>query len=148
MDEIAARAAASDSLFGFGREVLVPFLDYDHAKPFLVPDVTAEAWKPTPLDDATVRRELASYMEFAWEKAEGHRGISAGRSIQKLTEWVWLLGDDATLAAIEAAEYPMYGCPKLAVISRAYNLPIPDREAVQRMIVGRSCSAGCLGCSS
>ncbi len=37
-------------MFGFDREVLVPYLDYDHAKEFLK-DTTREQWEETPRKD-------------------------------------------------------------------------------------------------
>ena len=142
-DEIVAHIRDDKSLFNFAGEALVCFLDFEHAKPFLVGDATEAAWdeQRTPFTEEAVRSALADYMDFAWGKVEDHRGISASRSVDKCSSYVWLLGDDATLAAVEAAGYAQYGAPKLAVICAAYGLPIPSDEAVQRMIRGEACGS-------
>jgi len=145
LDEIAARAAAADDIFGFAREVLVPYLDFERARPFLKADAAAAEWQPTPLDMA--RAEMTEYMAFAWGKVEDHRGLSAGRSVEKLAAWAWLLGDDALVERIEAAPYAQYGAPKLAVICAAFDLPVPKSTGVQRMIRGEPCVDDCdMGC--
>jgi hypothetical protein len=158
-DQIVARMQADDPLFGWARDVLIEFLDYEHARPFLKEDTTPEQWAEV-LDEAfrqihgfgsthhpailgleSAQKALATYMRFAWSKVEDHRGLSAGRSVDKCTAYAWLLGDDACVAAVEAAPYPQYGAPKLAVICRAFNLPIPDEIWAHNMIAGERCGA-------
>lgn len=149
-EELVARmrASALDDLFGFAREVIFPFLSLENAKEFTKkPELlTPETWTQ-PRDEEAVKKELASYMEFAWGKVENHRGLSANRSVTKLSTLVWILGDDITCKAVHEAEYAQYGAPMLAIICKAYNLPIPQNEGIQRMIKGLpctdSCSAGC-----
>ncbi len=145
-DEIVEHIRANEGLLDFTASALVPYLDFEHAKPWLKEDVTADQWKPTPLDRETVLAEMREYMEFAWGKVEDHRGISASRSVDKMGAWVWLLGDDEVLADFKATGYPNYGAPKLAVVCRAYGFPIPDDEGVQRMIQGDDCGIGDCGC--
>lgn len=125
-EEIVARLNQSDSMFGFDRSVLVPFLDLEHAKPFLVPDMTD--WTQVPLDRETVLNQMREYMDFAWRKVEDHRGLSASRSVEKFEAWLWLLGDEPVIADFDAAPYENYGAPKLHVVCKAYGLPVPESE--------------------
>ncbi len=140
---------ADDSLLGFASEVLLSYLDFEHAREFLKAGTTEEAWNKEQhtFDEPTLKKDLAEYMDFAWDKVDNHRGISASRSVDKCSTWVWLLGDEALLARVEAAEYAQYGAPKLAVICEAYGLPVPDSESIRNMIQGMSCSSFCeMGC--
>jgi hypothetical protein len=45
-------------------------------------------------DDQAILDCCKSYMEFAWEKANGCRGISAYRSIMHYKAWLWMIGED------------------------------------------------------
>jgi len=147
--EIADKVRGDDSMFGFMRDALLGYLDFEHAREWLKPETTAEDWEKSrgaSRDEVAVRAELADYMEFAWGKVEDHRGLSAGRSVEKCSAWAWLIGDDALEAKIEAAEYRNYGAPKRAVICQAFGLPIPEDEGAQRMIRSEACSGHCEGC--
>lgn len=152
-EEIVVRLTSDrpDDWGGFGTQVLVQALDWDHAKAFLKEGVTEAEWGEIPptATDETVTTAAAEYMRFAWGKAEDHRGLSASRSITKLTEYVWLLGRDDVLEAVEEADYAQYGCPKLAVMCRMLGWAVPADPATQRMIEGRPCEVGCMeGCSA
>ena len=57
-------------------------------------------------------------MEFAWDKANNCRGISASRSIDHYSVWIWLLGDEDKLSDIRDYEY--YGKPQLVEICELY----------------------------
>jgi hypothetical protein len=151
-DEIVARieAVKGDDFLGFRQQVLVDFLDFDHARPYLKPGTTPEVWAEASTQDATddlIAEQAKGYMEFAWGKAENHRGLSAGRSIEKMTEYAWLLGRDDVLDAMDEAGYVNYGAPKLAAMCTLMGWPIPDDEGLQRMIKGQPCEPGCaMGC--
>jgi hypothetical protein len=106
-------------LLGFTGEVLLPYLEYEQVKPYLMPDVTPEQWAPAELTEEAVLAEMHSYMDFAWEKVRDERGISASRSVEKMGAWLWILGRDDLLAAVDAAPYAPYGAPKLRVICKA-----------------------------
>lgn len=147
--EIVQRIKESKSFFGFEQEALIPYLTFEQARPFLKSEAKSEEWKPFPLTEESVRAEMAAYMLFAWEKALDHRGLSAGRSVEKLSAWIWLLGDDVCLSLVEAAEHTNYGAPKLQVICDAFGLPMPDDEAARRMARGLPCRDDCdEGCGS
>jgi len=150
-EEILAKMREpSDSLLNWSSAVLLPFLAYEDAKEFLGAPKDAEqeaarvaGWTIEPLAEVHIKEELRSYVEFGWGKIEDHRGLSADRTIQKCSAWVWLLGDNATLEKVEAAGYAQYGAPKLAAVCRAYGYPIPSEDGVQNMIAGRPCRNGC-----
>jgi hypothetical protein len=146
-DEIVARMRVKEEgdLFGFAREVLACYLDFEHAREFLRPEMTREEWeKDLPAaTDARALGEMRDYAEFAWGKAKDHRGISASRSIDKLSAWAWLLGRDDVLEKVGKTPYAQYGCPQLQVFCEAFGFPMPDDEAAQRMMRGLPCYDGC-----
>lgn len=159
--EIVARLEAKkNDTFGFGSSVLLDGLDFEHAKPFLKDGVTAEQWNSKHeapgygrelqfplLTEADLKAAALDYLKFAWGKAEDHRGISAARSVKKMTEFCWLLGID--IEWIEAAEYAQYGCPILKRISELLGAPTPDSEPMLRMMRGEPCRPDCNeGCGS
>lgn len=134
---------------GFGADVLLPYLDYAHAKEFLRDDITEEKWNERAIDPSEERalKDMADYMAFAWGKVSDHRGISAQRSVDKMGAWAWLLGRDDVVKALEEAPYENYGAPKLAVVCRMMGFPIPEEQSIQNMINGLSCCPGCdMGC--
>lgn len=101
--------------FGFSQPDLILCLPFESAKPFLRPDTTAEEWgDPKPRDAESVKERMLEYMPFAWEKANGNRGISAARSMLHMGAWLWLLGMDE--AADQIQEYEFYGKPWLRAI--------------------------------
>jgi hypothetical protein len=161
-DEIVAKIKELDGpdgsrllvhLLSFHREVMVMVLPWSHAKEFLE-NTTEEEWL-TLVQPATVEHQTTlarEYAEFAWGKAVDHRGISAGRSVEKLNAWLWLLGRDHE---VDWTAFMPYGVPILAQVCRVMGWPIPDPSertagggTLGRMLEGRSCSPDCdSGCS-
>ena len=150
--EILARIdeIREEDFFGVEQSDLIGYLDFDNAKPFLKPETTEASWteildkRVTPLD------EMKKYMSFALDKAENHRGLSAGRSVSHFRAWLWLIGDDELLAFINKEEnYRYYGVPILRKIGEKYNIPLPTDETwFNNMSNGNRCSADCReGCS-
>lgn len=152
-DEIAARIrevrAADDDLFGFRTEVLAEYLDREHFREFAKPDADLSDWA-APESLAAAAEQGASYLAFAFGKALDHRGLSAARSVEKLAECAWLQGRDDVVAAMENAGYAQYGVPKLLVYAAAFDLPVPEDEALARMGRGEECDPdGCeAGCGT
>lgn len=144
-EEIVARyeAIKADDMLGFRADVLIGHLDFEHARPYLRADATADEWRPDPLDAESLRKGAADYAVFAWKKVQNHRGISASRSVTKLTEFAWLLGDEALVAEIERTSYPQYGAPKLKLVCERLGFPVPDAEPLQRMMRGEPCRDDC-----
>ena len=142
-DEVSA---SGDDVFGFRQEALVNAMEYATVADLLKEGVTEDQWD-SPNIEATAR----DYLGFAIGKAVGHRGISAGRSIEKLAEWVWCLGDADLAERFESAGYEPYGAPKLAVLAQAWGMATDDMESAewQRMASGQPCREYCdEGCTS
>lgn len=150
-EEILARIAVvkPDDIFGFRFDVLGVALDFEHARAFLKPEATAEAWADIQVCACDWDAAARDYYKFALGKIENHRGISASRSVEKLTEYAWLLGRDDVIAAMDAAEYPQYGAPKVAAFAAGFGLAWPEDVAMVRMSSGLPCEDDCYeGCSS
>ncbi len=143
-DEVVERIyeVRDSDFFGFKTEVLTLALDFEHARPWLNPDTSAREWVALGPDD--LRESAASYLDFAWRKAAGHRGISASRSIDKLAEYAWLLGRADIIEAMDAAPYPQYGVPKLVAFAQGMRLPVRTGDGLDRMALGEPCDpSGC-----
>jgi hypothetical protein len=148
-EEILARIEAIDDedFFGFRREVLIAVLDYEHARQFLKEGTTPEEWAEEQVTD--VEAAAFGYYGFALGKIRDHRGISANRSVDKLAEYAWLLGRDDVAAAMDAAEFPQYGAPKVAAFAKGFGLDWPTEVAMVRMSSGLPCEDGCMdGCGA
>lgn len=135
-----------DGFFNFGAEVLAKFLTFDDAAAFRSEGATPESWgEVLPLDRDTVIAQMGEYMgRISWEKALDHRSISAGRSINKMQAWCWLLDEDDE---IDWENYAQYGVPILLAVCQKYGFPVPDgeeeAEMIRRMSQGLPCEDGC-----
>lgn len=69
-------------------------------------DVQEFAEYPMLKTDEDVRRTAIEYLDFAWDKANSYRGLSANRSMHHYRAWLWLLGVDWVE---ELMEYEYYG---------------------------------------
>ncbi len=152
-EEIAARCreSSAESMFGFELDVMLPYLPFEHAKEFLKPEVKEEDWKFQPYEEAVVLGEMREYMaNYGWPKAVGHRGLSAGRTIEKMAAWAWLLEKDELVAfASDDSNYPMYGAQILFRICTDMGFPVPDDQVARNMAVGLPCGdPDCTGCRS
>ena len=105
-----------DDFFGHQRGDLVDYLDYEHAKKFLKEGTTAEEWNEYQKEVMPPREKMIDYLAFAWEKAYGERGLSAARSMDHYTSWLWLDGDEELHKTL--ALYTDYGKPQLEDICR------------------------------
>jgi len=105
-------------IFGTVTSDLLSFLPFAQAREFLKPEITDEVWAsggyPHPLTEENVIGEIKRYMPFAWEKANDCRGLSAGRSLQHMQTWLWLLDADEAAAGLD--NYSHYGKPQLRAI--------------------------------
>lgn len=94
------------------------YLNFEHARPYLKEGTTEEQWASHPeLTDEAVKKEMREYIEFAWEKANGFRGISAGRSIDHYRAWFWLLGEAEAETELNEENYEFYGKNQLVWIT-------------------------------
>lgn len=146
-DEIEARVAAlkGDDFFGFETSDLLGALTFERVKKHLREDAAVDAakWEAERLKtDEDVRKQIVEYLPFAWEKAVGHRGLSAGRSIAHFRAWCWLLGDDEAVDTLDSEDrYVPYGAPLLAFLSDRFGVEKPTETAAVRMAAGESCGA-------
>lgn len=142
---------ASSAMFGFAAEDYLVALPFASAKPYLKDDVTEEDWKMVATRTReSVLAKMKEYASFAWSKVTGHRGISAGRNLDHYRAWCWLLGDEESVALLDAeGGYAPYGAPKLAFVCKKYDLFIPDSDEARRMSEGKPCCDICsYGCNS
>lgn len=145
-DEILARFQAIEEydFLGFRSEVLAEAMTAETLRPLADPDANLSDHKP--IDAEAVARE---YMVFAVGKIVDHRGISASRSVEKLTEYAWLMGRDDVIAAMEAVEYEQYGAPQVRAFAETLGWPWPGEVAndelkmLDRMANGLPCRPDC-----
>lgn len=120
-------AVKADDWLGVIAEDLLPRLPFEMVKQWLREDLTAETYEQEQWTPETVIEEMCAYMPFAWKKAHGERGISAGRSIQHFESWVWLLGpeyDDLYDFLRNQDNYPQYGKPMLRAICERFGFEV------------------------
>ena len=108
-------------IFDFIRTDLICTLPYEQAKPFLNIEVNKEEWeaRKLPRDQLGVLAEMKKYMNFAWDKANNCRGLSACRSLMHMQAWLWLLGEDEVSDTL-TYKYSCYGKPELRAICEHY----------------------------
>lgn len=117
-DEILSRIEVVKENDWMGTQIgdLIVRLPFDKARPYLKPEVTEADWKPASRDRDALLAQMLDYMPFAWEKANNERGLSAGRSMDHYSAWVWLAGDDLG----DLLEYEFYGKENLRRICQQY----------------------------
>lgn len=124
IDELGSRdtkgVTFQGAFFGFIQSDLVSYLSYEAAKPFLKDGVTPDQWDPPPRDAESIKGAIAEYMPFAWEKANNCRGLSAGRSLNHMQAWLWMLREEAVAVAID--DYSLYGKPQLRAICERFGI--------------------------
>lgn len=86
-------------------------------------DANLSDWEQEFKTDKDIRDCCIKYMDFAWEKANGFRGISASRSMAHYRAWLWLLGEDDFE---DIMDYEYYGKEHLRRICRFLGLD-PDK---------------------
>ncbi len=129
-DEIAAKCSFSGPL-DF-KEMLLEYLPFETVKGFLKKEYIEkvekgkEKWDQiTDIKEAV--QDFLDYMVFAWGKAEDERGLSAGRSISKLSTWMWLLGrEDLSDILQDGDMYNPYGAPALIECCKKLEIKVPD----------------------
>lgn len=127
-------ANQGDDPFGFAREVLLDGLEWGEVRP--------------------VHEQARGYYQFALGKAQDHRGLSAGRSVVKLAEFAWLLGQDELSAQMrtmaDSEKFAPYGAPILKHFAEGMRLVYPDdgnNYLLWRMGNGWPCRPDCdMGC--
>lgn len=122
-EEIMERFEKADDLFGTQKGDLIDYMTFENAKPYLQEEYVAkvengeEKWemKTDP------KKEILEYLDFAYDKAEGERGLSAGRSMLHFRTWIWLDDESFYNEVINLIDnYTNYGIPALNRISKRY----------------------------
>lgn len=139
-----------EDIDGRRRLRLISLLPYSSAKPWLKPEVIESDWHQSNLQE--LRAQCRTDLNFAWEKALAHRGISANLMADVIVDWVWLLCSQEEHQQVVNAPYENYGAPKLALAGQLLDMSAEiepyEREAAERMARGEPCTPGCdIGCS-
>lgn len=129
-------------VFGYRNQVLIQYgLTFEEAKDFRSDEATLEEW-PEPSDERTMEA-ATEYYAFAVGRILGHRGLSAGRSVDKLMEFAWLLGYDKLAATMDGLPFAQYGAPAVSEFGSQLGLPFPAPEQFRRMAHGQKCHDSC-----
>jgi hypothetical protein len=129
--EIVDRFNAADDFFGFAIEVLSESMTADTIRSINPGAELPDDWAPQTAEQITAS------------------GISAERSVIKLREYAWLLGQDEVVAAMDAADYPQYGAPKTKAFADGMGwgfiafVEEADKAALVRMSNGLPCTDDC-----
>jgi hypothetical protein len=127
-----------DDFFGFHQAALKIWIPeyYIEEHQHECPDLTKDA----------VHSTITDYLEFAFDKAINHRGISTSRSVEKLSEWAWILDrSDLVDFTTDRSNYQNYGVPILKKFAKAFGVELP--EDIRNWIDGEPCEPGCTqGC--
>lgn len=122
-EEILNRFENADDFFGTQKSDLLSYMDFETAKPFLKDEYVnkiengIEIWETAP----NPKKQILEYLDFAYDKAEGERGLSAGRSMLHFKTWIWLDDDAFYEEVIDLLDnYTDYGIPALDMISEHY----------------------------
>ena len=122
-EEILARFEKADDIFGTQKSDLLDYMSFENAKPYLKEDYVKqvesgeEKWEVS----TDPKKEILEYLDFAYDKAEGERGLSAGRSMLHFKTWIWLDDEifyNEIIGMID--NYTNYGIPTLDKISKHY----------------------------
>lgn len=140
--------SSEEDMFGFRVKVLAPALTWENVKEFMKEDAEKGDWQ----DGITAQDafyQASAYYFFAIEKIVNHRGLSAFRSVEKLSEYAWLLCRDDIVDLMADADYENYGAPKIKVFGEGLGLGWPTMHAIVNMAAGEPCEPGCeSGCGS
>ncbi len=119
--------------FDFAAEVLVDYLSWKNAKQFYKDDYVKEVEsgkreKPKKITDIyETAQDFLDYMVFGWKKALDKKGLSAIRTINKLSHWLWLMGREDLERLIQNDElYNPYGTPALIAVCEKMGIKVPE----------------------
>lgn len=90
----------------------------------LKPDADLAAKKTLELNRENILTQLGEDLSFAFEKAIGKRGLSAGFMYEVVKMWMWVLDDDLQ----DFEEYEQYGLPFLKAVALKFGFPNPIGE--------------------
>ncbi len=121
-----------ETMLDFKSEVLVNYLTFEDAKPYLSEEFRKEIesgsgqWQQITSIEKCVA-EFLNYMEFAWGKAQDRRGISASRNIDKLGMWLWIMNREDLQEILDDDDlYNPYGAPALVEVCNQLGIEVPS----------------------
>jgi hypothetical protein len=117
------KTAKKNDLFGFECGDYAGALTKESAESLrgilLKDDADLSDWEQQFKTDEDVRKQCIGYMDFAWEKANNCRGLSAMRTMTHYKAWLWLLGQDGF---DDLENYSHYGKDNLVRICKFFDL--------------------------
>lgn len=121
-----------EDMFGFDIDVALDYLTFAKAKQFLNKEYVEkinkgeEKWNQI-IDINEATQDFLDYMVFAWMKARDERGLSASRSITKLSVWLKILSRPDLAELISRDDlYPQYGKPALRKVCEEMGIDCPN----------------------
>lgn len=118
------KAAAPRDPFGFESGEYLRALNKEALETlrgeFIKEDADLSEFEPDLTSDEAIRTQCIEYMDFAWQKANDCRGISAARSLSHYRAWLWLLGEDQFDDQLE--DYEFYGKDELIKVCEFLDL--------------------------
>ena len=123
----------NNQIFDFWTSVLLDYVPFETVK-HLLKDEAIEQYESgkqqwnmiTNIEESV--QDFLDYMVFAWKKSEGMRGLSASRSISKLSCWAWLLGREDIMKVLQDDSlYNPYGAPALVKSCKMLNIKVSNR---------------------
>ncbi len=134
VDEICEiyKELGKDDFLGFSFDVFAKFVPFEKAKYNFEDDFInkvesgLEKWTfINTIEEAS--QDFLDYMNFAWGKAEDKRGISASRSIEKLSMFLRIMGREDLAELIDDDDlYNPYGAPALIAVCDKMGIQVPD----------------------
>lgn len=134
-EEIAKEMAEiieEKNFMDFRPEVIIHYLNWEHAKPFLTEEYVKavesgeKVFKAVDTIEECVQ-DFLDYMNFAWGKSINQRGISASRSVAKLGMWAWLMNrQDISDVLNDDYLYNPYGAPALIKACEMLGITVPE----------------------
>lgn len=104
---------------------LCQFLTQEQAKSIGFGPAEGTTWEPPiPFTEENVLKQLKEDVEFGWEKACGHRGISSELMYEVVLGWCKILENEFA----DWDEYAPYGTPLFIAISKKYGFGIDESE--------------------
>ena len=90
----------SRDFFGFQTNDLLGYLDFQHAKPYLVDEATEDDWNKQ-ISEVSPKEQMIDYISFAYDKIANQRSLSMERTTQHYMAWLWLDGDEELVYELE-----------------------------------------------
>lgn len=125
----------AQDFLGFSAEAYLPFMNWEDAKEYYKEEfrqkVDSGEIKYTNVIIEEAAQDFLDYMNFAWDKAQNMRGISASRSIEKLSAMLYCMNRADLAEEIQREElYNPYGAPALINICKKMRITFPESLAV------------------